>query len=102
MSLTDLFNNRFAKVFDNTKTIVLNYNYRNPKNLVVAASKLISKNSYRFYKDIKSTADEGMICINGYENAFSEAKDIIKRINLLHKQGAAFDEIAILYRNHSI
>ena len=93
--------NRFAKVFDNTKTIVLNYNYRNPKNLVVAASKLISKNSYRFHKDIKSTADEGMICINGYENDFSEAKDIIKRINLLHKQGVAFDEIAILYRNHS-
>ena len=93
--------NRFAKVFDNTKTIVLNYNYRNPKNLVVAASKLISNNSYRFHKDIKSTADEGMICINGYENDFSEAKDIIKRINLLHKQGVAFDEIAILYRNHS-
>ena len=93
--------NRFAKVFDNTKTIVLNYNYRNPKNLVDAASKLISKNSYRFHKDIKSTADEGMICINGYENDFSEAKDIIKRINLLHNKGVAFDEIAILYRNHS-
>ena len=93
--------NKFVKHFEGTETIVLDYNYRNPKNLVDCAHKLISKNTLRFQKNIKSTSPDGKISINCYDNEFIEAKEVIKTINELLQDNTSLNDIAILYRNHS-
>lgn len=93
--------NKFVKHFEGTETIVLDYNYRNPKNLVDCAHKLISKNTLRFQKNIKSTSPDGKISINCYDNEFIEAKEVIKTINGLLQDNTSLNDIAILYRNHS-
>lgn len=93
--------NKFIKRFEGTETIVLDYNYRNPKNLVDCAHKLISKNTLRFQKNIKSTSPDGKISINCYDNEFIEAKEVIKTINELLQDHTSLNDIAILYRNHS-
>lgn len=93
--------NKFVKHFEGTETIVLDYNYRNPKNLVDCAHKLISKNTLRFQKNIKSTSPDGKISINCYDNEFIEAKEVIKIINGLLQDDTSLNDIAILYRNHS-
>lgn len=93
--------NKFVKHFEGTETIVLDYNYRNPKNLVDCAHKLISKNTLRFQKNIKSTSPDGKISINCYDNEFIEAKEVIKIINELLQDNTSLNDIAILYRNHS-
>jgi len=89
--------NKFVKHFEGTETIVLDYNYRNPKNLVDCAHKLISKNTLRFQKNIKSTSPDGKISINCYDNEFIEAKEVIKTINELLQDNTSLNDIAILY-----
>ena len=92
---------KFLSTYENTETILLNYNYRNPKNIVESSSKLIAKNLCRFEKSINSTAPEGGLRINGYEDDYAEAKDIVNTIKSLRKSGTDYGQIAILYRNHT-
>ena len=91
----------FKQIYANTEIIVLDYNYRNPSNIVTKAGNLISKNSLRFPKHIKATAEDGEIIIEELEDEAKEADFIINKINELKEQGIELDEIAILYRNHS-
>ena len=91
----------FKQIYANTEIIVLDYNYRNPSNIVTKAGNLISKNSLRFPKHIKATAEDGGIIIEELEDEAKEADFIINKINELKEQGIELDEMAILYRNHS-
>ena len=91
----------FMEVYPDAEKIILDYNYRNPKNVVNMASKLISKNNTRFEKDIKSTKAQGYIELQEYKDEAEEAKGLVKSIASLTNSGTSFNEIAILYRNHS-
>jgi DNA helicase-2/ATP-dependent DNA helicase PcrA len=91
----------FLDVYPDSKQIILNYNYRNPCNLITASLKLISNNKNRFDKDIKSTSEEGAIQIFEYEDEIKEAKEIVGQIKQLIDVGVKPSEIAILYRNHA-
>lgn len=93
--------NRFVDTYKDTEIIVLDFNYRNPENVVAQSSNLISKNTCRFDKNINSTKEAGTFKIQGFEDEFQEARGVIEQINQLRNSGTAFDEIAILYRNHS-
>ncbi len=86
--------------FPSAKKIVLNYNYRNPINLVDAADCLISNNKVRFEKDIIATASPGKIYITEDNTPNSEAARIVSQIKILQQNGEPLDEVAILYRNH--
>ena len=55
----------------------------------------------RFPKKIMATADEGNLCIKELKSEGDEAEYIISKINELSVDGTSFDEISILYRNHS-
>jgi DNA helicase-2/ATP-dependent DNA helicase PcrA len=90
----------FMQLYPDAEQILLDYNYRNPYNVVDAAGKLISKNKNRFNKDIKSTADEGNLSIENYLDDCHEAKEIVAKISVLINEGTKPDEIAVLYRNH--
>ncbi|WP_028236264.1 ATP-dependent helicase [Pseudobutyrivibrio sp. MD2005] len=92
---------RFLEEYPDAKQILLDYNYRNPLNVVKTAGNLISNNKNRFQKIIKGTAADGLIEINEYKNEEEEAEAIYIRIKKLIDEGVQYDEIAILYRNHS-
>ena len=91
----------FRNHYPDTKVIVLNYNYRNPSNLVEQAGSLISKNTVRFTKDITATAEAGEICVKELKSEGEEAEYVVSVIKELNANGTSFDEMAILYRNHS-
>ena len=94
--MTDFINN-----YDNCKRIILNYNYRNPSNVVKAALALIDKNSIRFKKDIIPTNKGGTVNIAETVDEVGEADYIYGMIKSRIAQGIPLDEIAVLYRNHS-
>lgn len=91
----------FEEKFPGAKKIILDYNYRNPENIVEAAGRLIEVNKNRFSKEIKSTAPIGDIKVNESFSPEEEAEYILKKVLGLHNDGSPYDEIAILYRNHS-
>ncbi|SDZ86466.1 DNA helicase-2 / ATP-dependent DNA helicase PcrA [Pseudobutyrivibrio sp. ACV-2] len=91
----------FMEYYPNAKQIVLDYNYRNPANVVKSAGLLIGKNENRFEKNIKSTVGDGNIQIIEKKSPAIEAEFIINKIGELRKNGTSYDEIAVLYRNHS-
>ncbi len=91
----------FTEFYTDSKLIVLDYNYRNPNNIVEAAGKLIGKNENRFDKEIKSTVEAGNILELHNDTLNDEAASIVEQITKILKEGGSLDKIAILYRNHS-
>ncbi|CBK74831.1 Superfamily I DNA and RNA helicases [Butyrivibrio fibrisolvens 16/4] len=91
----------FMEIYPDATKIILDYNYRNPKNIVTAAGSLIGVNKNRFPKDIKSTTPEGSIQVLERNSPEEEADYIINSICKLREKGVSLDEIAVLYRNHS-
>lgn len=91
----------FRDYYENCRVINLNTNYRNPSNILVAANKLISHNNNRFEKEIKFVKDAGLIEIKTLKSTKEEADFVAKRIISLSKGGLSFEDMAVLYRNHS-
>ncbi|WP_406614811.1 ATP-dependent helicase [Mycoplasmopsis hyopharyngis] len=91
----------FDKDFPNTKTIVLNTNYRSTKKILNAANNLIKHNSKRFIKDLVTENEEGDDIV--FNHAFSqeaEARWVIQKINELKKNKVQLKNIAIFYRSN--
>ena len=89
----------FDKNFKNTKVIKLEQNYRSTKNILSAASSLISKNDNRHPKKLWSEFDDGeKVQIQSFSDGLQEAifvsdqieKKLIKNYNL--------NDISILVR----
>ena len=91
----------FEEKFPGAEKIILDYNYRNPENILEAAGRLIEVNKSRFSKDIKSTAPKGDIKVKKSFSPEEEAETILEKVIGLHNAGSPYDEMAVLYRNHS-
>ena len=91
----------FEEKFPGAEKIILDYNYRNPENILEAAGRLIEVNKSRFNKDIKSTAPKGDIKVKESFSPEEEAETILEKVIGLHNAGSPYDEMAVLYRNHS-
>ena len=91
----------FVEAYPDTKTIVLEQNYRNPSNVTECAMNLISNNKIRFNKDIKTNKPDGTIKFFGFEDESDEAEGVITEVLKAKASGTKLDEIVILYRNHS-
>ncbi|MCR4694190.1 MAG: ATP-dependent helicase [Pseudobutyrivibrio sp.] len=91
----------FAQEYPDYEKIILDINYRNPAELVGAASNLINKNENRFAKDIKATNQEGSIALLPTEDPIKEADRVCTLIEKDMATGIDLDHIAVLYRNHS-
>ena len=88
----------FDKVYENTKIIRLEQNYRSSKNILSLASKLISNNENRVGKTLKSTMDEGdLIKLNCFTNGKDEAIGVSDEIEKI-KNKFSLNNIAILVR----
>jgi DNA helicase-2/ATP-dependent DNA helicase PcrA len=96
---------RFQKDFENAKVIRLERNYRSTKNILDAASNLISHNSTRLGKTLRvaenskaNFTDNEKINLLSIYSGEEEAKWISSEIEKLHSNGKEYSDIAVLVR----
>ena len=88
----------FDQVYENTKVIRLEQNYRSTDNILSVASNLISNNQNRVGKTLKTTMEEGdLIKLNCYKNGKDEAIGISDEIEKIKKK-FSYNNITILVR----
>ena len=89
----------FDKVYDNSKIIRLEENYRSCQNILSVASNLISNNQNRVGKTLKTTMEEGdLVKLNCFKNGKDEAIGISDVIEKKLKKKYSLNNIAILVR----
>ena len=89
----------FDQVYENTKVIRLEQNYRSSQNILSVASNLISNNQNRVGKTLTTTMEEGdLVKLNCFKNGKDEAIGISDEIEKKLKKKYSFNEIAILVR----
>jgi len=91
----------FDKDFKNTKTIILNENYRSTNNILSGANSVIKNNKARVEKELFSRNGDGnkithKTCVS--ENA--ESYYIANQIMKLHNDGYNYSDLAVLYRSN--
>lgn len=90
---------QFEKDFPNTKTVLLEENYRSSKTIIAVANDCINKNRNRIEKTLfTNNADGEQISILLGTDEKDEARQIASVINDLIKDGVNPGSIAILYR----
>ena len=89
----------FDKVYENTKVIRLEQNYRSSQNILSVASNLISNNQNRVGKTLITTMDEGdLVQLNCFKNGKDEAIGVSDEIEKKVKKKYSYNNIAILVR----
>ncbi len=89
----------FDQVYENTKVIRLEQNYRSSQNILSVASNLISNNQNRVGKTLVTTMDEGdLVKLNCFKNGKDEAVGISDEIEKNIKKNFSYNNIAILVR----
>jgi DNA helicase-2/ATP-dependent DNA helicase PcrA len=90
---------RFEKDFPGAKVIRLEQNYRSTPDILAAASGLIAANSERLGKTLWTEANGGdKVRVIGVWDAPEEARRVGEEIELLEREGAPLDRVAILVR----
>ncbi len=88
----------FDKVYENTKIIRLEKNYRSTQNILGVASGLIENNQNRVGKKLFTTQDDGdLVTLSCFRNVKDEAIEVGTNIEKL-KKNFSLNEIAILVR----
>jgi len=89
----------FDKVYPNCKIFRLEQNYRSTKNILNAASFLISHNKDRLGKKLWTESDQGnLVKLNCYKNGKEEARSVGNIIEENVKENNSLNDIAILVR----
>tara|TARA_B100000700_G_scaffold114579_1_gene128833 strand:- start:767 stop:2797 length:2031 start_codon:yes stop_codon:yes gene_type:complete len=89
----------FEKVYENTKIIRLEENYRSTQNILTVASNLISFNEKRVGKNLVTTRGQGsLVNLNCYRNGKDEAIGASDEIEKVLSKKYSLNNIAILVR----
>lgn len=92
----------FEREYRVRKVIKLEQNYRSFGHILDAANELISRNSQRLGKTLRTDAGLGEpIRVQESPSDFAEAQWLIEEIQGLHRGGMDRQEIAILYRSNA-
>jgi len=88
----------FDKVYEDTKIIRLEKNYRSTQNILSVASKLIENNQNRVGKTLFTSRDDGdLVSLSCFRNVKDEAIEVGSEIEKLKKK-YSLNEVAILVR----
>ena len=88
----------FDKIYEKTKIIRLEQNYRSTQNILSVASNLISNNQDRVGKTLTTTMEDGeLIKLNCFKNGKDEAIGLSDEIEQIKKK-YSYNNIAILVR----
>lgn len=91
----------FDKDFKDTKTIVLNQNYRSTNNILSGANSVIKNNKARVDKELFSNNGDGSKIIHKTcQSELYEANYVVNQIIKLHSDGYNYRDIAVLYRSN--
>lgn len=91
----------FERDFPETTTILLEQNYRSTANILSVADSIITKNTARIEKTLRTEKPEGeTISVLVGLNESHEARLIASEIKQLLTEGILATEIAILFRTH--
>lgn len=89
----------FDHIYNDSKEIKLEQNYRSTQNILSAASILISKNKDRLGKNLWTNGEDGeLVKLNCYKNGKDEATSISDTIENKLKKKFTYNNIAILVR----
>lgn len=92
----------FERDYPGAKVVLLEQNYRSTQNILSAANAVISNNFDR--KDKKLWTDVGageqIVGFTGYSQ-HDEAQFVADEIEVLHRAGADYSEMAVFYRTNS-
>jgi DNA helicase II / ATP-dependent DNA helicase PcrA len=92
----------FQKDFSVKNVVKLEENYRSHSNILDAANAIISHNTNRLGKNLWTSAGKGEpVRIYQAYNDTDEAQFIVDEVKLLHKEGMALGDIALLYRSNA-
>ncbi len=91
----------FPKRYTDTRQITLGVNYRCSDQILGAATRLIVHNKKRYKKDLSADAGkcEG-VHIGRSKDLAAEADKMVQDIQNYHKQGMAYEDMAILFRTN--
>ncbi len=91
----------FDKEHMDTKTIILNQNYRSTPQILRCANTLIEKNELRLKKDLFTKNADGAPVIHYHSrNDFEEMDQVIANIKrLCEEEGLKYSDFAIIYRS---
>ena len=91
----------FDKTHPETKTIILNQNYRSTPQILKCANTLIEKNELRLKKDLFTLSDSGTVVKHIHSKSEeSEVSHIVKEIKEIRKKmKKSYSDFAILYRS---
>ena len=88
----------FDKIYENTKVIRLEKNYRSTQNILSVASKLIENNQNRVGKNLYTNQNEGeFVTLDCFRNVKDEAVEVSSTIETFKKK-YSLNNIAILVR----
>jgi DNA helicase II / ATP-dependent DNA helicase PcrA len=89
----------FDQIYENTKVIRLEQNYRSSQNILSVASNLIANNKNRVGKNLTTTMEEGdLVKLNCFKNGKDEAIGVSDEIEKKIKKKFSYNNIAILVR----
>ena len=89
----------FDKVYENTKVIRLEQNYRSSQNILSVASNLIANNQNRVGKTLTTTMQKGdLVQLNCFKNGKDEAIGISDEIEKKIRKKFSYNNVAILVR----
>ena len=92
----------FEKEYPDAKVIKLEQNYRSTGNILNAANDVISNNKGRKEKTLWTDNGEGeKICLRQFDTAYDEAEYIAGDIRREVREGAAYNDNAVLYRTNA-
>ncbi len=92
----------FEKDFPNAIIFKLEQNYRSTKNIIEAASSVISYNTERRDKTLWTSNDEGeQITLFECYDEHDEAHKLIHEVNSAISNGATINEMAVFYRTNA-
>lgn len=95
------FMQQFIAHYQEAKKIILGVNYRCGGNIMKSASNLIKHNIMRLDKNIIPYKDAcGEVDIKGFDTPLDEYREVHKLVDRYIKDGAGYNDIAVLYRTN--
>ncbi len=93
----------FEEDFPNARVVRLEENFRSTPQVLQLADQLITQNKRRKEKHLVATRDGGPVPqLFEYDSEYTEAGGLVDAIEKLHRQGAAYRDIAVFYRVNSM
>jgi DNA helicase-2/ATP-dependent DNA helicase PcrA len=92
----------FERDFPGARVVLLEQNYRSTQNILSAANSVISNNFDRKDKKLWSAGGDGekIVGYTGY-SGHDEAQFVADEIEVLHRAGMAYRDIAVFYRTNA-